>query len=89
MRPVFELKSSSLSFLADKTFGYGHIVEVVSIVNRKRERKIGRKKRMKKKKEWIKIENSKDIVRAQLLTWLHSNTDLSRIHQYSIRTFYQ
>lgn len=44
---------------------------------------------MKKKKEWIKIENSKDIVRVQLLTWLHSNKDLSRIHQYSIRTFYQ
>lgn len=89
MRPVFKLKSSSLSFLADKKFGYGHIVEVVSIANRKRERKIGRKKRMKKKKEWIKIENSKDIVRVQLLTWLHSNKDLSRIDQYSIRTFYQ
>ena len=38
MRPVFELKSSSLSFLADKKFGYGHIVEVVSIVNRKKGR---------------------------------------------------
>lgn len=55
------------------------------------EREKGRQeeKKMKKKKEWIKIENSKDIVRVQLLTWLHSNKDLSRIHQYSIRTFYQ
>ena len=44
---------------------------------------------MKKKKEWIKMANSKDIVRVQLLTWLHSNKDLSRIYQYSIRTFYQ
>ena len=50
MRPVFESKSSSLSFLADKTFGYGHIIEVVSIVNRKRERKIGRKKKNEKEK---------------------------------------
>lgn len=89
MRPVFELKSSSFSFLAYKKFGYGHIVEDVSIVNRKRERKTGRKKKKKKKKEWIKIENSKDIVRVQLLTWFHSNKDLGRIHQYSIRTFYQ
>ena len=88
MRPVFELKSSSFSFLAYKKFGYGHIVEDVSIVNRKREGRQEEKK-MKKKTEWIKIENSKDIVRAQLLTWLHSNKDLSRIHQYSIRTFYQ
>ena len=50
MRPVFKLKSSSLSFLADKKFGYGRIVEVVSIANRKRERKIGRKKTNEKEK---------------------------------------
>lgn len=58
-----------------------------SLTERKEDRK--KKKRVKKKKEWVEIENGKDIVRVQLLTWLHSNKDLSHIHQYSIRTSYQ